>query len=50
MNPAYLEIGTYEQIVTYLESELELNGLEATDELQRNTVSQNGANTKADRA
>ena len=44
-----MENGTYEQIVTYLEKELELNGLEAPDELQLNTVSQNPANTKAGR-
>ena len=40
---------TYEQIVTHLEMELELNGLEAPDELQINTVSHNSANANADR-
>ena len=35
INPAHLENGTYEQIVTHLEKELELNGLEAPDELQK---------------
>ena len=30
---AYLENGTYEQIVTYLERELEMKGLETPDEL-----------------
>ena len=49
INQAYLENGTYEQIVTHLERELELNGLEAPDELQLNTVSHNTANVKADR-
>ena len=39
-NQAYLENGTYEQIVSHLERELELNGLEAPDELQINTVTQ----------
>ena len=45
---AHLENGTYEQIVTHLEKELELNGLEAPDELQMNTVSHKTANTNAD--
>ena len=49
INQAHLENGTYEQIVTHLEKELELNGLEATDELQRNTVSHNTVNANADR-
>ena len=49
INQAHLENGTYEQIVTHLERELELNGLEAPDELQINTVSHNNANSNADR-
>ena len=49
INQAHLENGTYEQIVTHLERELELNGLEAPDELQINTVSQQPTNTNADR-
>ena len=49
INQAHLEKGTYEQIVTHLEKELELNGLEAPDELQINTVSQNTVNANADR-
>ena len=48
INQAHLENGTYEQIVRHLERELELNGLEATDELQINTVSQQPKNTNAD--
>ena len=36
--PGHLENGTYEQIVTHLERELELNGLEYPDETQMNTV------------
>ena len=40
INQAQLENNTYEQIVSYLEKELELNGLEAPDELQKNTVTQ----------
>ena len=49
INQAHLENGTYEQIVTHLEKELELNGLEAPDDLQINTVSQNSVNANADR-
>ena len=48
-NQSHLESGTYEQIVTHLEKELELNGLEAPDELQINTVSHNTVNANADR-
>ena len=48
-NQAHLENGIYEQIFTDLERELKLNGLEAPDELQTNTVSHNAANTNADR-
>ena len=44
-----MKIGTYEQIVTHLEREIELNGLEAPDELQINTVSHHATNTNADR-
>ena len=40
INQANLENGTYEQIVSHLERELELNGLEAPDEMQLNTVMQ----------
>ena len=40
INQAHLENGTYEQIVSHLERELELNGLEASDEMQINTVMQ----------
>ena len=48
-NQAHLENDTYEQIVTLLERELELKGLESLDELQINTVSHNSANRNADR-
>ena len=44
INQAHLENGTYDQIVTHLGRELELNGLEAPDELQINTVSHNTVN------
>ena len=46
---AHLENGTYEQIVTHLERELELNGLEAPDEQQINIVSQHATHIKTDR-
>ena len=49
LNQAHFENGTYEQIVTHLEKELELNGFEALDELEINTASHNTANTNADR-
>ena len=38
INQAHLENGTYEQIVSHLERELELKGLEAPDEMPINTV------------
>ena len=47
INQAHLENGTYEQIVTHLERESELNGLEAPDELPINNVSQQPTNTNA---
>ena len=49
INQAHLWNGTYEKIVTHLERELELNGLEAPDELPINNVSQQPTNTNADR-
>ena len=49
INQAHLENGTYEQIVTLLERELELNGLEAPDELPIDNVSQQPTNINADR-
>ena len=49
INQAHLENGTYEQIVTHLERELELNGLDAPDEQPINNVSQQPTNTNADR-
>ena len=48
INQAHLENGKYEQFVTHLESELEIIGVEAPDELQIKTVSHNTANTNAD--
>ena len=49
INQAHLENAAYEQIVTHLERELELNGLEALDELPINNVSQQPTNTNAGR-
>ena len=49
INQAHLENGTYEQIVTHLKPEFELNGLEAPDELPINNVTQQPTNTNADR-
>ena len=49
INQAHLENSTYEQIVTHLEKELELNGLEAPDEIQIFTVSHKTANANAGR-
>ena len=40
INQVHLENGTYKQIVWHFEKELELNGLEASYELQKNTVTQ----------
>ena len=48
-NQNHLENGTYEQIVTHIERELELNGLEAPDELLIKTVGHNTANANPDR-
>ena len=42
-NEAHLENSPCEQIVSDFEKELELNGLEAPDELQINTVTQHAA-------
>ena len=47
INQAHLENDPFEEIVTHLQSEL--NGLEAPDEMQINTVSHNTANLNADR-
>ena len=40
IDQAHLENGTYEQLVSHLARELELNGLEAPDEMPINTVTQ----------
>ena len=49
INQAHLENGTYEQIVSHLERELELNGLEAPDEMPINTVTQQAPQQNANK-
>ena len=49
INQAHLENGTYEQIVSHLERELELNGLEAPDEMTINTVTQQAPQQKTNK-
>ena len=48
INQFHLENDTYKQRATHLKRELELNGLEASDEPQLNTVSHKAANTNTD--
>ena len=48
-NQADLENGTYEQIVSHLGRALELNGLEAPDEMPINTVTQQTPQQKCDK-
>ena len=49
INQAHLENGTYEQIVSHLEREIELNGLEAPDEMPLNTVTQQAPQQNTDK-
>ena len=49
INQAHLENGTYEQIVSHLERELGLNGLEAPDEMPINTVTQQAPQQNSDK-
>ena len=49
INQAQLENGTYELIVSHIEKELELNGLEAPDEMPINTVTQQDAQQNSDK-
>ena len=48
-NPAHLENGTYEQIVSHLEREFELNGVEAPDEMKINTVTQQASQQNSEK-
>ena len=45
INQAHLENDTYKQTRSHLENKLELNGLEDSEELQRNTVTQHATKT-----
>ena len=49
-NEALLEKDTYQQIVSHLESELERNGLEAPDEMQLNTVTQQASQQNSEKS
>ena len=49
INQAHLENGAYEQIVSHLEKELELNGLEAPDEMPIHTVTQRAPQQNSDK-
>ena len=49
VNQAHMENGNYEQIVSHLEKELELNCLEAPDEMPINTVTQQAAQQSSDK-
>ena len=49
INQAHLENGTYEQIVSHLEKELELIGLETPDEMPINTVTQQPPQQNSDK-
>ena len=50
INLVHLENGTYERIVSHLERELELNSLEAPDELQKNTVTQQASQQNSEKS
>ena len=49
INQAHLENGTYEQIVSHLGRELEINGLEAPDEMPINTVTQQASQQNSEK-
>ena len=49
INQARLQNGTYEQIVSHLEKELELNGLDAPDEMPIKTVTQQAPQQNSDK-
>ena len=44
-----MENGTYEQIVSHLEKELELNGSEAADKMPKNTVTQQASQRNSEK-
>ena len=49
INQAHLENDTYQQIVSHLQKELKLNGLEAPDEIPINTVTQQAPQQNSDK-
>ena len=49
-NQANMENGTFEQIVSRLEKEFKLNGLEAPDEMQLNTVTQQASQQNSEKS
>ena len=49
INQARLDNGSYEQIVSHIERELKLNGLEAPDEMQINTVTQQASKQNSEK-
>ena len=49
-NQAHLENGTYDQIFSHPEREFELNGFEAPDEMQINTVTQQASQQNSDKS
>ena len=49
-NQAHLENGTYKQVVLHLERELELNGLEAPENMLLNTVTQQAPEQNSDKS
>ena len=49
LNQAHLKNGTYEQIVSHLERELKLNGLEAPDEMPISTPTQQAPQQNSDK-
>ena len=49
MNQVHLENGTYEKSLSHLQTVLELNGLEAPDELQIDTVTQQATQQKQEK-
>ena len=50
IHQAHLQNGTYEQIMSHLERELELNGLEAPDEMQINSVTHQASQQNSEKS
>ena len=49
INQAHLENDTYKQIVSHLKTELDLNGLEALDDIKVNTVTQQASQQNSEK-